>query len=189
MLLTLLTGCKDDAPAAVTNTLTYDGKTYEIKVVKVANQTATDYIRTDSDTGTTHDVFTIFFGDADFEVKTNPWDMSQVKFLALVVVAFPATGDIPFKSGTFNSIKPSEYYGGKAPRTEFYSTFLLRLDLNGDGEFKADDGEFLDGSQGKLTLTVNGTNMTLDIDATQSETYDGGPTKVHYEGAFTSFDY
>ncbi|MBL6445701.1 hypothetical protein JMN32_05235 [Fulvivirga sp. 29W222] len=145
----------DDNGPAVTNTLTYDGKEYQIKSGHIEDYGPYDPARSDGRGTETHYRNRFCFTDGDLKLVTNGGETYYIAenatYNVYVDLNYPSTGT--FSDGEFDFIDQNAVSNDDIVNLNVYTGFVLWFDRNGNGEqdYEEEITELI-GAGGEVTI-------------------------------------
>lgn len=188
LLVTLITigGCDtaDDEPAEPDNHIIIQGKKYVINDIILSKQGPVDLLYHDGVAKNTHYSFGLTFSDGELSMPNGP---TATNSTYIVSMAFFTTIDghtEEFTGGEFNAFDPPAFFRGESPEFEnFFTTFFIRIDTNGDSKYDAaDNDKFMDASIGTITALGSGDNFSFDFDNTINDPDPHTPVTGSFDG-------
>ncbi len=181
-----ISGCDDtdDEPAKPDNQIIIQGKKYAINDIILSSQGAVDLSYHDGVSKNTHYSFGLIFSDGELTIPNGP---TATNSTYIVSMAFFTTIDDhteEFTGGEFEAFDPLSFFRGESPEFEnFFTTFFIRIDMNGDSKYDAaDNDKFMDASMGTISSTGSGENFTFNFDNSISDPDPNTPVTGSFEG-------
>lgn len=184
--LLITVSCDKDDVTPPDNHIVLAGKKYEINDA-IIRYLGTSDLTNDNQEADTHYLYYLYFSDGDITSTSGP-STTNASYLISAAFCVPTKDNsIEFTGGTFNSLDPMDYFGGRVPTDKtFFSTFFIRIDTNGNHDFtKSDNDIFTDGSDGQIT--ISGTEPQFKITFNNKIVDDNLPATPitgSYEGTF-----
>lgn len=188
LLGTLITigGCDDadDEPAKPDNHIVIQGKKYVINDIVLSRRGPVDLLYHDGVAKNTHYSFGLTFSDGELTIPNGP---TATNSTYIVSIAFFTTIDDhteEFPGGEFNALDPPAFFRGESPEFEnFFTTFFIRIDTNGDSNYNAaDNDKFMDASIGTISSTGSGENLRFNFDNSINDPDPNTPVTGSFEG-------
>ena len=188
VLLITFNGCDSDDEKPVKpepdNHIVIQGKKYMINDIILRSTGPADLIYHGGVMKNTHYGFSLYLSDGKLTIPNGP---TATNSTYIVVVAFFTTiadHTDKFTGGEFQALDPPAFFRGESPEFQnFFTTFFIRIDANGDSKYDASENDiFRDASVGTISATGSGEEFTFTFANTINDPDPNTPVTGNFEG-------